>query len=486
MRRIIVAGLVLSLLFAGLPLEPVRAAPILNYEFWRTWARTDLPVQSGETTRTWMWGPEAFADPLLEPYAESPGGRRLVQYFDKTRMEINNPNGNLDDPWYVTNGHLAKELVTGRMQVGDWAYEEYWPAEINIAGDLDDPTGPTYASFNRLLHYEPIPTGWTITQTVDRDGNVGNDPSLASYGVTAAHYVAETNHNVASVFWNFMNGRGLIYESGSYTHASLFPNPFYAVGLPLTEAYWTTVKVGGVSNRVLVQVFERRVLTYTPNNPDGWKVEAGNVGMHYYWWRYWDIFGGWEFCSTLDTPSYVDPFWSHPNLAVSDYFKKRGTHWTPNHPGWEDRPLYLRGLYALVTAEEGCFNADTAWFANWVTYFLDVEGRPLGDEEYRWIREKAFAQVEIAIYQPQSPLGQKMRQIEAGLDPLRHGGPEAYWTYLIGPVVYGTKGGTRLWQSWVSTMFQQYLEWYRVDLIVDPLGTPDFGTYLARQGFRLT
>src|SRR5690606_6988698 len=48
MRRIIVAGLVLSLLFAGLPLEPVRAAPILNYEFWRTWARTDLPVQSGE------------------------------------------------------------------------------------------------------------------------------------------------------------------------------------------------------------------------------------------------------------------------------------------------------------------------------------------------------------------------------------------------------------------------------------------------------
>jgi hypothetical protein len=37
---------------------------------------------------------------------------------------------------------------------------------------------------------------------------------------------------------------------------------------------------------VLVQVFERRVLTYTPSNPDGWKVEAGNVGQHYYTWRY--------------------------------------------------------------------------------------------------------------------------------------------------------------------------------------------------------
>ena len=24
----------------------------------------------------------------------------------------------------------------------------------------------------------------------------------------------------------------------------------------------------------------------TPDNPDGWKVEAGNVGLHYYDWRY--------------------------------------------------------------------------------------------------------------------------------------------------------------------------------------------------------
>jgi hypothetical protein len=35
-----------------------------------------------------------------------------------------------------------------------------------------------------------------------------------------------------------------------------------------------------------VQAFERRVLTYNPDNSDGWKVEAGNVGQHYYQWRY--------------------------------------------------------------------------------------------------------------------------------------------------------------------------------------------------------
>jgi hypothetical protein len=37
---------------------------------------------------------------------------------------------------------------------------------------------------------------------------------------------------------------------------------------------------------VLIQVFERRVLTYNPANPTSWQVEAGNVGEHYYSWRY--------------------------------------------------------------------------------------------------------------------------------------------------------------------------------------------------------
>jgi hypothetical protein len=46
------------------------------------------------------------------------------------------------------------------------------------------------------------------------------------------------------------------------------------------------VKVDGRYKDVLVQCFERRCLTYTPTNPDGWKVEAGNVGQHYYAWRY--------------------------------------------------------------------------------------------------------------------------------------------------------------------------------------------------------
>ena len=36
----------------------------------------------------------------------------------------------------------------------------------------------------------------------------------------------------------------------------------------------------------LIQAFERRVLTYTPANPAAFQVEMGNVGRHYYLWRY--------------------------------------------------------------------------------------------------------------------------------------------------------------------------------------------------------
>jgi hypothetical protein len=83
-----------------------------------------------------------------------------------------------------------------------------------------------------------------------------------------------------------MNSSGLVYENGQYRSATLFENAFFATGLPLTEAYRVYVPVGGTWQWVLVHSFERRCLTYTPGNPDGWRVEAGNIGQHYYGWRY--------------------------------------------------------------------------------------------------------------------------------------------------------------------------------------------------------
>jgi LPXTG-site transpeptidase (sortase) family protein len=44
--------------------------------------------------------------------------------------------------------------------------------------------------------------------------------------------------------------------------------------------------VAGEEKDVLVQLFERRVLTYTPSNQAAFQVEMGNVGRHYFTWRY--------------------------------------------------------------------------------------------------------------------------------------------------------------------------------------------------------
>ncbi|HMM42270.1 MAG TPA: Ig-like domain-containing protein, partial [Thermomicrobiales bacterium] len=95
-----------------------------------------------------------------------------------------------------------------------------------------------------------------------------------------------TRHAIAAPFWAFMTSSGRVWDGERLVHDRLFENPYYATGRPISEAYWTTVHVGGTQRDVLLQCFERRCLAYTPENPAGWQVEAGNVAQHYFSWRY--------------------------------------------------------------------------------------------------------------------------------------------------------------------------------------------------------
>jgi hypothetical protein len=270
----------ISMPLSSAAVEPGDAA------FERTWSRTDLPVASSAISRTWMWGPAAFTSPMTEWMSDNPGNGRLVQYFDKSRMEITDPDADPNAIWYVTNGLLAQELVTGSLQLGLNDFEPREPATINVAGDSIDPNAPTYASFQGLLDAPARGDGEIITERVDRQGLVSNDPTLADQGIAATEFVTETNHRIAEPFWSFMTSSGTVYEDGANQTAPLFETPFFATGLPISEAYWAEVAVNGIPQDVLVQVFERRVLTYTPANAPEWRVEAGNVGRHYYEWRY--------------------------------------------------------------------------------------------------------------------------------------------------------------------------------------------------------
>src|SRR5207244_5502780 len=86
-------------------------------------------------------------------------------------------------------------------------------------------------------------------------------------------------------FWRFLNQQGLVYEGGQYRQSRLF-DWVYALGYPLTEPYWVQVNIAGQPATVLLQAYQRRVLTYNPANPSAWQVEMGNVGRQYYSWRY--------------------------------------------------------------------------------------------------------------------------------------------------------------------------------------------------------
>ncbi len=269
-------------------------APDAVSRFDSTWARVDKPVAEDVASRTWIWGPEPFADLVEEEYVDAPGGRRVVRYYDKSRMEVNDPLADPDDPWQVTNGLLVVEMVEGKVQTGHATFDDVpEPAEVSIAGDPGQ--GPAYADINAwaLRDEPPHPVGDVIDARIDVDGHISRDASLTDYGVIAAERVVVEgiDHTVASPFWAFMNAEALIWTGSDYANGQLFETPFYATGYPITEAYWSRIAVDGVMQDVLWQCFERRCLTYTPDNPEGWKVEAGNVGQHYFAWRYSDDSG---------------------------------------------------------------------------------------------------------------------------------------------------------------------------------------------------
>ena len=178
------------------------------------------------------------------------------------------------------------ELISGRTQIGDSQFVQHSPANIPIAGDPGDPNAPTYASFGGVSgQQQGDRTGQIVGETLSRSGQVGAYAGPLRPEARLAHFVPQSGHNIPQVFWDYLNASGTIYEGRRYGSGTLV-DWIFTLGYPISEPYWTRIKVGGVDRDVLVQPFQRRVLTYSPDNPSGWQVEMGNVGRHYYLWRY--------------------------------------------------------------------------------------------------------------------------------------------------------------------------------------------------------
>ena len=260
-RGAFVVAVVLLLAPALLLFQVSAASGFANPAFQAQWT-------AGESITPNFWGPLPLAhDGQQKPYVEAPSGSRLVQYFDKTRMELTNPATGV-----VTNGLLANELITGREQVGDATFQQFPPAAIPVAGDPNN-AGPTYAQIGAsgLTTASASAVGQPTTRALSSAGAAG---TFAAGGGDASATIAafddKTGHNVPKAFVDYRAKAGLL-----------------TIGFGIAEPFWANgVLVGGTPKDVLVQAFERRVLTFNLLNSPNTRLEFGNIGQHYNRWRY--------------------------------------------------------------------------------------------------------------------------------------------------------------------------------------------------------
>ena len=258
----------------GVPIDPAIAA---------IWTATDGPVASDQVERDWMWGPDVIST-SVEYTADSPDSVRRMVYFDKGRLDILDLSASPDGDWFVTGALLVTQMLAGQIPFADDAIVYKTPPSIPVAGDLDQPNPLTYATLAPLasvngwaIGTEDVPglvaearIGQPVHALASGDGTV-IDGSVTDSSIVVADYDTITGHNVAAPF-------------ADWVARQPFPAA-WLIGRPVTEPYWHDTLLDGESMRVLVQAFERRILTWTPGQPEGWEVESNNAGLHYRAWR---------------------------------------------------------------------------------------------------------------------------------------------------------------------------------------------------------
>lgn len=347
-------------------ITPAHAVPWSNQDQFATsvfrdlWIAADQPVAQGAAARSYMWGPAPWFD-YYEPYHNAPNGLRQVQYFDKARMEINNPAvGGVSG---VTNGLLTVELVSGRVKYGDGIGSDdnlqREPAQVPVAGNpaSDNPAAPTYASFRGVAtidngYRDPDRRGQRVTAVLDQAGHRSDNPDVAEYAATEiVAYNTITGHNVPRVFHDFIQNSPL---GGTFTF-----------GYPITDAYWVRARVGSDERDVMVQLFERRVLTYTPANTPAFRVEMGNVGQHYFQWRYPELGLPWRGIDT-GLRSSIMPIAFASKRATSDH--------------WE---TYVMNRDGITLAQVTSGTAETVPYS-WRRTFIEAEPNGLISYPQPW------------------------------------------------------------------------------------------------------
>ncbi len=369
---------------------PAHAEPLFaDPAFAARWEYVDRPVAAGVTQRSWIWGPAPLSGPLTEWYQESPQRSRLVQYFDKGRMELTHPSEDPASPWYVTGGLLTRELISGTIQLGDALFLNAGSgARIAIAGDPDN-SFPTYADLATVIDQaQPDRTGQAVTCWLTAEGWQERPEAASDPGATFVRYITYAGpvgelvgYNIPQAFWAFMTQPGLVWRDGNPAPADPLFDWLFVLGYPIADPFWVQVRLRNEPTWVLVQPYERRILTYTPSNPPGWQVEMGNIGLHYWRWRY----------------QFTPPVRMHPSAG---YFGLRpGTRAVFGSSSRFDEIWQVSGpIESFIAGSELVAREELRGSSRWITYWAVTEnGIALCGWE-RYTRAGTF--VEMVVFWP--------------------------------------------------------------------------------------
>jgi hypothetical protein len=190
---------------------------------------------------------------------------------------------------------LVIVLVTGMLPGDAGRVEQREPAGLNVFGD-PNVAGITYRHIAGARDYPANEDGALVHDYAFVDTRRGSDSDYLAvtseperfdpFGVTATMLPdSSAAHCVASVFLNIFLSAPDTDEDGQDADVLLAEEPDYTTGRPITEPYWVTAVMDGEEKDVLLQCFERVCLAYVPDNPEGQRVEAGNVEQHFDTWR---------------------------------------------------------------------------------------------------------------------------------------------------------------------------------------------------------
>ena len=166
-----------------------------------------------------------------------------AQYFEKGRIE-DHRSETTNPAWAFMYGRLVPEMM-----------------ERNPTGSVSG-TDKTYADL-RTLH-DPK-TRWAVP-----NGYRAGTTLMTKEGVFVpfdSQLRAVPGYKVPDFFWRYIN------------QTALFPGGWlHDIGLPMTEAFEATVVKNGERREIILQAFERAVLSYDPDNPAQWQIERANIG----------------------------------------------------------------------------------------------------------------------------------------------------------------------------------------------------------------